>query len=72
MKHLLKFAIPAGFLFAAFLGSSSVTFAKKAYADKEGKKCVYCHTKAGSKALNEAGKYYKEHKLSLEGFVEKK
>lgn len=72
MKNLLKFTIPVAFLFVVFLGGSSVTFAKKAFADKEGKKCVYCHVKAGSKELNDAGKYYKEHKLSLEGYVEKK
>ncbi len=46
--------------------------AKPEYAKKEGKACTYCHTKAGSKELNDAGKYYKDHNHSLEGYKEAK
>jgi len=46
--------------------------AKPEYSKKEGKACTYCHTKAGSKELNDAGKYYKEHNHSLEGYKEAK
>ena len=42
--------------------------AKPEYAKKEGKACTFCHVKAGSKELNDAGKYYKEHNHSLEGY----
>lgn len=42
--------------------------AKPEYAKKEGKNCVFCHVKMGSKELNDAGKYYKEHNHSLEGY----
>jgi hypothetical protein len=42
--------------------------AKPEYAKKEGKACTYCHVKAGQKDLNDAGKYYKEHNHSLEGY----
>ena len=62
-----KLLMPAGILFAGLVISSSLTVAKPAYAKKENKKCVDCHVKAGSKDLNELGKYYHEHK-SLEGF----
>ena len=42
--------------------------AKPEYSKKEGKPCTFCHVKAGSKDLNDAGKYYKEHDHSLEGY----
>lgn len=42
--------------------------AKMEYAKKEGKSCTFCHVKAGAKDLNDAGKYYKEHNHSLEGY----
>ena len=48
----------------------SVATAKPEYAKKEGKTCTYCHVKMGSKELNDAGKYYKEHDHSLKGYKE--
>jgi len=47
--------------------------AKPEYAKKEGKPCTFCHAKMGSaevmgKELTDAGKYYKEHKHSLDGY----
>ena len=42
--------------------------AKQEYAKKEGKPCTFCHVKLGSKELNDAGKYYKEHDHSLKGY----
>ncbi len=54
----------------AVLGGSilSLATAKPEYAKKEGKTCTFCHVKMGSKELNDAGKYYKEHNHSLEGY----
>ena len=60
-KILLASAILTGTLM-------TVATAKPEYAKKEGKKCVFCHTKMGSKELNDAGKYYKERHNSLEGY----
>ncbi len=45
-----------------------LAMAKPEYAKKEGKVCTFCHVKMGSKELNDAGKYYKEHNHSLEGY----
>ena len=47
--------------------------AKPEYAKKEGKPCTFCHAKVESKEgmaknLTDAGKYYKEHNHSLEGY----
>ncbi len=44
----------------------SISTAKPAYAQKEGKKCTYCHTAAGKPDLNDTGKCYKENDHSLE------
>lgn len=41
------------------------------YAKKEDRQCIYCHTAIGKPDLNDAGRYYKDHK-TLEGYREKK
>jgi hypothetical protein len=58
------------FFGVALLSGSLLTLgtAKPEYAKKEGKSCTFCHVKMGSKELNDAGKYYKEHDHSLEGY----
>ena len=55
-------AIVAGGLFL------SIAYAKPEYSKKEKKGCTFCHVKMGSKDLTDAGKYYKEHNHSLEGY----
>lgn len=67
---LKKLLVPLGILFAGLVISSSITVAKPAYAKKENKKCIDCHVKAGSKELNDMGKYYHEKK-TLEGYKAK-
>ncbi len=45
--------------------------ASKEDSKKTGKACTYCHEKGNPKApLTEAGKYYKEHNKSLDGYKE--
>lgn len=61
LKILIASAIISGTLF-------TLAAAKMEYSKKEGKKCTSCHVKMGSKELNDAGKYYKEHNHSLEGY----
>ena len=61
----------------AILGAVALLFSPFAtgtpeYSKKESKQCVYCHTAVGKPDLNEAGKYYKEHNNSLEGYVDRK
>jgi hypothetical protein len=62
----VRFVAPFMVLFAGFVMTSSLSFAKKEYTAKEKKPCVTCHTAASSKELNETGKYYKDKK-TLEG-----
>lgn len=62
-------------LFVAAMASGfflSLAQAKPEYAKKEHKSCTYCHVKMGSKELNDAGKYYKEHDHSFQGYKEEK
>jgi len=51
----------------------SLTMAKTEYSKKEGKSCTFCHAKVEAKDamnnnLTDAGKYYKDHNHSLEGY----
>ena len=45
----------------------ALVHAKPEFAKKEKKACTFCHARAGSKELNDAGKYYKA-KGTLEGY----
>ncbi|MFB3921188.1 MAG: hypothetical protein ACE145_05665 [Terriglobia bacterium] len=64
MKLLRAFFLSTIVLF--LLVSFGVT--KQEYAKKEGKTCTFCHPAGKFKELTEAGKYYKEHNNSLEGY----
>jgi hypothetical protein len=66
--RVLKFSILALALTLGFTFSAATSFAKVEYSKKEKKGCTFCHVKAGSKDLNDAGKYYKDHSHSLEGY----
>ena len=60
-----KLAIPSAILALGFLVCGTASFGKPEYAKKEGKKCVDCHTKMGSKDLNAYGQCYKDNNHSL-------
>jgi len=46
----------------------SLGMSKAEYAKKEGKPCTFCHPAGKMKELTDAGKYYKDHNHSLEGY----
>ena len=46
----------------------SLGLSKPDYTKKEGKQCTFCHPAGKFKELTGAGKYYKEHNHSLEGY----
>jgi len=46
----------------------SLGMSKPEYAKKEGKQCTFCHPPGKMKELTDAGKYYKDHNHSLEGY----
>lgn len=59
----LTFAIAMAAGMALLSGNLQAT---KKYADETKQKCVYCHTKMGSKELNDVGKCYKTNNHSLD------
>ena len=66
-KRFLKIGVPSVIILGGLVLSSPFSFGKTEYTKKEGKGCIYCHTAAGKKDLNEVGKCYAEHAHSLEG-----
>jgi hypothetical protein len=69
---LLKAVIALAILALGLTLTTKPSFGKPEFSKKEKKGCTVCHVKMGSKELNEAGKYYKAHNYSLEGYKEKK
>jgi len=67
MPGLLKLVVPAGILAAALCLNSTATYAKPEYSRRTKKECSFCHP-ADSWKLNDAGKYYRDHKYSLDGY----
>jgi hypothetical protein len=63
--------------FLAILGAVALLFSPFAvgtpeYSKKESKQCIYCHTAVGKADLNDAGKYYRDHNHSFEGYTERR
>ena len=52
----------------ALLVVASLGLSKAEFSKREGKPCTFCHPAGKFKELTEAGKYYKEHNNSLEGY----
>jgi hypothetical protein len=72
--RVLKVALPAGILMAGFLVCTTASYGTPEYAKKEKKSCTYCHVKMVpdkvemAKNQTEAGKYYKDHNHSMDGY----
>ena len=64
MKIIRSLLLSALASFVAF----SMGMSKAEYSKKEGKPCTFCHPAGKFKEFTEAGKYYKEHNHSLEGY----
>jgi hypothetical protein len=73
--RMFKLVLPAAILMAGFVLWTSASYGKPEYAKKENQKCTFCHSKIGAPdamkkdpALTDAGKYYSDHKHSLDGY----
>ena len=66
MKKVVRLVFPAAAFAAVLMLAGGAAYATKEMSKKEKKPCTTCHAKAGSKDLNDVGKYYKEKK-TLEG-----
>jgi len=70
MRHVAKFALPLCIVGAGVFFTARTSWAVPEFARKTKKECSFCHP-ADSWQLTEAGKYYREHKYSLEGYKPK-
>ena len=61
---------PLGILIIGLMLAPESTPAKPDYTRRTSKDCEFCHP-PNSRLLNDAGKYYQEHKNSLEGYKPK-
>ncbi|MEP7310106.1 MAG: hypothetical protein ABJA98_31745 [Acidobacteriota bacterium] len=67
MGRYLAVIAPAGLVMAAVLFDPSLSVAKPEYSRRTKKECTYCHP-PNSWDINEAGRYFRDHRHSLEGF----
>ena len=70
MRYLLKLIFPTSILAAGLFFAATTSWAVPEFARKTKKECSFCHP-PDSWNLTEAGKYYREHKYSLEGYKPK-
>jgi len=68
MRRFFEILLAAGIFTGAFFFSTATSLAKPEYARRTGKECSFCHP-PDSWNLNDAGKYYRDHKYSLQGYV---
>ena len=75
----IKLVLPATILMGGFLLCTTASYGTAEYAKQTKKACSYCHTQAVPKKgdpkandLKDAGKYFKDHNKSLDGYVEPK
>ena len=68
MRRIFEILLAAGIFAGAFFFSAATSVAKPEYARRTGKECSFCHP-PDSWNLNDAGKYYRDHKYSLQGYV---
>ena len=67
MNRFLRWGIPAGISAVGLLFCTAASWGKPEYSRRTKKECSFCHP-PDSWNLNGAGKYYREHKYSLEGY----
>jgi len=68
MRRLVETLALAAVFCGTLFFTADTGAAKPEYARRTGKECNYCHP-PDSWNLNAAGKYYRDHKYSLQGYV---
>jgi len=67
----MKYGLPAFVLGLGLVVCTTLSYGKPEYAKTEKKACTFCHVGGKPKELTDAGRYYKEHDHSLEGYKQK-
>jgi hypothetical protein len=70
MRRWLMLSVLIALVPAALLFDPPLSVAKPEYSRRTKKDCGYCHPK-DSWDINDAGKYFRDHNHSLEGFKPK-
>jgi hypothetical protein len=67
---MFKYVLPALVLLGTSALVTTTSYAKPEYVKTTKKACAFCHvdSKAKPKELTAAGKYFKEHNNSLDGY----
>ena len=68
MRTVLRLIPSTAILAAALVFCATSGSAKPEYTRRTKKDCEFCHP-PNSRELNDAGKYYQEHRDSLQGYV---
>ena len=68
MRRCFELLLAGAIFSGAFFCSSSIGNAKPEYARRTQKECTFCHP-PDSWNLNDAGKYFRDHHYSLQGYV---
>lgn len=68
--RILKYTAPAAILMSGLFLSTVSSYGKPEFTKQTKKPCTLCHVdaKKNPKDLTAAGKYFKEHNHSLEGY----
>jgi hypothetical protein len=67
MRRLFQLIVPVGIVAAGLLFNATASWAKPEYSRKTKKDCSFCHP-SDSWKLTDAGRYYREHHYSLDGY----
>jgi len=68
MRRLIEILSVAAVFSGAFFLSSGIGMARPEYSRRTQKECNFCHP-PDSWNLNEAGKYFRDHHYSLQGYT---
>lgn len=68
MRRLFEILLAAGIFSVAFFFNPSNAAAKPEYARRTQKECNFCHP-PDSWNLTDAGKYFRDHHYSLQGYT---
>jgi hypothetical protein len=68
MRRVIQIAALASAIFVAFFFAPAPGAAKPEYSRRTQKECTFCHPR-DSWNLTEAGKYFRDHHYSLQGYT---
>jgi hypothetical protein len=68
MRRLVEILVLTAVFGGAFFFSASTAVARPDYSRRTQKECNFCHPR-DSWNLNDAGKYYRDHHYSLQGYA---